>query len=226
MVIVEKTFNSEALGSGSFGQVFKVIEKNSDKQFAVKRIELTDIKKQLNEIRIMTNLISHFAVKYHGSWTECHNTSVVAYIQMELCMCNLQDLIESINRIKDDNYKPIVFDIRTQMLCNLIECLNDLHSQNPPIVHRDLKPQNVLISEGNDGLLVKLCDFGLCKGFEGLTNTGDVGTLRYIAPEVRKLDEHGNSQYDKTCDIYSLGMIATDLFQLKKVKAVRLGRGL
>lgn len=47
--------------------------------------------------------------------------------------------------------------------------LKYLHSAN--IVHRDLKPANVLIN--GQGLIVKICDFGLARVIEELAPVED-----------------------------------------------------
>jgi serine/threonine protein kinase len=81
--------------------------------------------------------------------------------------------------------------------------LHFLHSNN--IMHRDLKPANVLIF-GNS---TKLCDFGLARSINvdagaPETNTLDVGTEYYRAPEV-------SIRYGFSADIFSLGGTFVDL---------------
>ena len=68
---------------------------------------------------------------------------------MEMCSQNLKSLIEEINGLSGEKFKTIKYFIRTEILIEIIEGLNDLHSKN--IIHRDLKPLNILISDGNNG---------------------------------------------------------------------------
>ena len=50
------------------------------------------------------------------------------------------------------------------------------------VLHRDIKPGNVLI---NKNCHVKLCDFGLARGVEGVVDlTEYVVTRWYRAPEI------------------------------------------
>ena len=69
------------------------------------------------------------------------------------------------------------------------------------------------------GNVTKLCDFGLAK-FGGLTlrtQTKYTGTINYMAPEVRD----GNvKHYNNRVDIYSLGVIANDIFHIRSQKYV------
>jgi len=71
-------------------------------------------------------------------------------------------------------------------------------------VHRDLKPENLLLDENN---MIKLCDFGWCVQIaeDGPRKTF-CGTYEYMAPEV--INE---IPYDKTIDVWSLGILLYEL---------------
>ncbi len=81
------------------------------------------------------------------------------------------------------------------------------------IVHRDLKPANVMLSEGPDGWIPKVTDFGLAKALqeEGdiqRTRTGmPMGTPSYMSPEQIR-DAKG---VDQRTDIFALGCILYEL---------------
>ena len=106
--------------------------------------------------------------------------------------------------------KHLIISFRVKSLKKLIECVHYLHSLTPPIIHRDLKPENVLISDGSDERFLKLCDFGLAKVHQKSIHTRFVGTDLYMAPEVKYSNE-----YNPKSDIYSLGLIATQIFQFR-----------
>ena len=80
------------------------------------------------------------------------------------------------------------------------------------IMHNDLKEKNILVGRK----YIKISDFGTSQ--ESLSTTG---TLDYIAPERKKNISNGNLNIicDEKCDIYSLGIILTNLFH----KETRVG---
>ncbi len=65
-----------------------------------------------------------------------------------------------------------------------------------------------------DGRFVKIADFGLATihEFDGQTHTKYKGIQEYIAPEVMS-----RRNYDLKIDIYSLGVILQELFNIDTV---------
>jgi WD40 repeat protein/tRNA A-37 threonylcarbamoyl transferase component Bud32 len=93
-------------------------------------------------------------------------------------------------------------------LAGAVQFAHDHH-----VVHRDLKPANVLVVSDQEGLEVKITDFGLAKFFQDEmsphTKTGAfLGTPSYMAPEQAR----GRTQeVGPAADIYSLGAMLYEL---------------
>lgn len=101
------------------------------------------------------------------------------------------------------------------LLREMASIIHHLHSKN--IAHRDLKPENFLYTE-KDGGVLKLADFGFAKVDHGDLTT-PVFTPYYVPNEILEAQAvYNNKQagilprshvyaYDKSCDMWSLGVI-------------------
>ena len=73
------------------------------------------------------------------------------------------------------------------------------------VVHRDIKPDNIMVLRDEDGLRVRVMDFGVARiATEAqITKTGTiVGTPAYLSPE-----QVAAKNVDSRSDIYSLGVV-------------------
>lgn len=122
------------------------------------------------------------------------------YIYEELMASDLNQIIKSGQPLTDSHYQNFVY----QILCGL----KYIHSAG--VLHRDLKPNNILV---NADCRLKICDFGLSRGFsEDWTENNQFGTefiaeRWYRAPELM-LNYHG---YTTAIDIWSVGCIFAEL---------------
>ena len=95
----------------------------------------------------------------------------------ELMECDLAAIIRSGQPLTDAHFQSFVY----QILCGL----KYIHSAN--VLHRDLKPGNLLV---NADCELKICDFGLARGFsiDPEENAGYmteyVATRWYRAPQI------------------------------------------
>lgn len=128
---------------------------------------------------------------------------------------------ELFQRIQDRSDGPFTEREAAQIMHEICLALKYLHDND--IAHRDLKPENLLYTSPNYDAIIKLTDFGFAVSFKRSTNlfklltfdstfqkeTHIKDTLQtpcytpyYAAPEVL-----GPEKYDKSCDIWSLGVI-------------------
>ncbi|KAG2379569.1 hypothetical protein C9374_006686 [Naegleria lovaniensis] len=101
--------------------------------------------------------------------------------------------------------KYLTLSQKIHLLKDISSGMSYLHEgRDSVIIHRDLKPANLLLT--ND-MTCKVCDFGLSKLANAQnSNTGSVGTLLYMSPELLL----GND-YDWSCDVYSFSIIMWQL---------------
>jgi hypothetical protein len=234
---VNEFYEQSLITFGNFGIVSKVMNKNSKKIYAIKKIALNkeELEKAIKELNLMKGLKSRYIVEYIDSWIDensfefkaqlSSNISsshrildpknlILLNIQMEFCCKTLKEVIEYLlNELRENAQqmtKTLCYFICCEFLTEIIECVHFLHIRN--IIHGDLKPANILITDGVNGRFVKLGDFGLSviHEFNEQTHTQYSGTLKYMAPEV-----FASRKYNSKADIYSLGKILENLFFLK-----------
>lgn len=122
------------------------------------------------------------------------------YLYEELMECDMHQIIRSGQPLTDSHFQLFIY----QVLCGL----KYIHSAD--VLHRDLKPGNLLV---NADCELKICDFGLARGFsEDFEQnvqfmTEYVATRWYRAPEIML----SFSNYTKAIDIWSVGCILGEL---------------
>jgi serine/threonine protein kinase/tetratricopeptide (TPR) repeat protein len=103
-------------------------------------------------------------------------------------------------------------DSRQRIELFLEVCRAVQHAHQRGVLHRDLKPSNILAYRGDDGIRVKVIDFGIAKAFEdpidgatAMTRAGQLlGTPDYMSPEQAGIT---GAEVDTRSDVYSLGAV-------------------
>ncbi|ESO12356.1 hypothetical protein HELRODRAFT_62778 [Helobdella robusta] len=188
------------LGSGSFGDVYKVKSKEDGMYYAIKKSKerfkgSVDRKVKLEEVNKHEKLPVHRnCVKFIKAWEEKDHL----YIQTELCKMSLSAYA--------DEHHNIAEQLIMNYLIDLLMAVKHLHDHD--LIHMDIKPENVFISDTD---VCKLGDFGLVLDLNKREEWVDAleGDPKYLAPELMR----GN--FGKPADIFSLGItileLATDL---------------
>uniref|UniRef100_A0A8B9Q7E7 Myosin light chain kinase, smooth muscle n=1 Tax=Apteryx owenii TaxID=8824 RepID=A0A8B9Q7E7_APTOW len=183
----------ERLGSGKFGQVFRLVEKKTGKVWAGKFFKAYSAKEKENireEISIMNCL-------HHPKLVQCVDAfEEKANIVMVLEIVSGGELFE---RIIDEDFELTERECIKYMR-QISEGVQYIHKQG--IVHLDLKPENIMCVN-KTGTSIKLIDFGLARRLE---NAGSLkvlfGTPEFVAPEVINYEPIG---YET--DMWSIGVI-------------------
>jgi serine/threonine protein kinase len=195
---------------------------------AIKKIEFflvdkNEIIREYLNYKIITRNYSEneYLVEHFVAWFEesvvLNQSGISLYIQMELCDKTLDDVI---NELKNDSIlktsetlTTIGYFIVSQIFIQILKGADYLHKQNPPLIHRDLKPANILLKKcDRKGFCIKIADFGYMTlhKFSDQSHSKDKGTPKYTAPEVIS-----GKKYDIKADIFSLGVIFENLFDLE-----------
>ncbi len=207
------------LGKGGFGRVFEVIEKTTNKKYAMKIIH-KDSKKIYkydtvkDEVNILKNLSHPNIIKFY----DFQESVSKLYIIMELA--EGESLFEwiaknynnnvNINNNDDNNNNnnsnQIIDESKIYIIIKqLLLAIHYLHLHN--IIHRDIKPQNILFKRNNDINNIKLIDFGLSvKNLQNLGENKICGTWAYMSPEMLF-----NHKYYKPIDLWAVGIIMYQL---------------
>jgi len=221
---------TEKIGDGGFGTVFKAVNKIDECTYAIKKIIIKDLNKEgskyyLNEVKILSELNHPNIVRYYTSWLDFeedkknkieHSDEMNAlalsgsfieykiqptlYIQMELCSESLDKYIHHRNYHSD----VIIIDNELIIFEQLIKAIKYVHKQN--IIHGDISPNNVFLDKN---MMVKLGDFGLAKKSDILDNNidfGSYGNITYMAKEQLE-----SNICNKKSDIYAMGIIYIEL---------------
>ncbi|KAL2804996.1 myosin light chain kinase, smooth muscle isoform 3A, partial [Daubentonia madagascariensis] len=190
----------ERLGSGKFGQVFRLVEKKTRKIWAGKFFKAYSAKEKENirqEISIMNCL-------HHPKLVQCVDAfEEKANIVMVLEIVSGGELFE---RIIDEDFELTERECIKYMR-QISEGVEYIHKQG--IVHLDLKPENIMCVN-KTGTRIKLIDFGLARRLE---NAGSLkvlfGTPEFVAPEVINYEPIGYAT-----DMWSIGVICYILNRL------------
>lgn len=186
------------IGKGGMSEVYLAMDKNLNKQWAVKEIKKRARDKN-NEVVVQSAMAEANMMKKldHPCLPR-----IVDIIDREDVIYVIMDYIEG------EPLSKILENFGAQSQENVIEwgkelcgVLDYLHTQDPPIIYRDMKPANVMLQPNGS---IKLIDFGIAREYkeQNLEDTVNLGTKGYAAPE----QFGGKGQTDQRTDVYCLGV--------------------
>ncbi len=199
----------ERLGEGGMGVVYRASQREPVRREVALKIIRPAIDSGLVSARFdaerrAISLMDHpniARVLDAGTTSGCR-----AYFVMELV------LGQPINRLCDERS----LSVRERIALMVPVCQAIHHAHQKGVIHRDIKPSNILVTDGPEGPVAKVIDFGIAKAATGLLHDGatfttafDVlGTFEYMSPEQA---EPGGHRVDVRSDVYSLGAVLYEL---------------
>ena len=187
----------ETIGEGGFGSVKRVSFKKPHKGYKEAAGKTVIYELGIKEVEIMSQMKHPNIVTLLGV---CQTGGAHLIVMEYAPNGSLHDYLS-------DKSKPLPYELVKKWAKEAARAIQYLHGQN--VLHRDIKPQNCLLFE--EGQL-KLCDFGLAREIdESQTTSSQKGTVRYMAPEIHRGNEHGRAVYSKPADIYGYGMLLLEI---------------
>ena len=183
-----------SIGRGSFGQVYAVKSRSSNKTYAMKRISTYNMNTKekrnlLNEIRILKYSNCPYILKLISVISNFNNIEIVTQL------ASYGDFLRIIGLRKRMKFEEqLIWSYFIQVSLGL----KYLHNNN--IIHRDIKCANIFLDRSDK---VFIGDFGsskIIKPDQKLDCTSNVGTPYYMCPQVVSRQD-----YSTDADIWGLG---------------------
>ena len=186
----------EILGQGTYGWVYKALDKTSGKIVAAKLVSVADqdqIESFKKEIKILRECKNPYIVQYYGSYYKDYKIWII------IEYCDAGSVLDLMKITK----KNLTEEQIASIIHMVLKGLEFLHGNL--MIHRDIKAGNILLThDGN----AKLADFGvsaqLMNSFS--KRNSKMGSPYWMSPEVIK-----RSEYNFSTDIWSLGITCIEL---------------
>ncbi|MBI2805213.1 MAG: serine/threonine protein kinase [Planctomycetes bacterium] len=188
------------LATGGMGIIYKARDPDLDRFVALKILPVEFAKQKTTLIRFEREAKAAAQLRHENIVAiydvgEDHGTHFIALEFVD--GADLQDYINRQCLLDPEEARQIIIQAT--------RALGHAHEQG--IVHRDVKPSNLLLTQKEGQLLVKLTDFGLAirqendEEFRITRDKTTVGTVDYMSPEQAR----DSRSADTRSDIYSLG---------------------
>eukprot|EP00948_MAST-09A_sp_MAST-9A-sp1_P003170 g3170.t1 len=183
------------IASGSFGDVYKVLFRNTECAAKVlSKFTEQGCRDFVEEALLMTDFYHPCLLQLRCCCLEPPLVMIVLELAPKGC---LRDFLFS--KTLDVTYENHLL----KMLKNVARGLVFLHEKSTPFAHRDLKSDNILLRENFEAVLA---DFGETKALKDGHLDDFVGSPYYIAPEVLRGEEYGLG-----VDIFSFGILLLEM---------------
>ena len=198
----------DMLGEGRFSQVFAASRGKT--QVALKAVDMATLEEDEEAVEALVQEVTALRRAYAASKGhvpkvhEVLQTADTVYVVMDQVRgCELFEMLEQ---------GPLSESSARRLIAQLLSALCSLHKHH--VVHRDVKPENLMVCDVDDPAKCRLVmiDFGYAaigssssssEALEGLA-----GSPEYAAPEVLTWLDGDGETYDRSCDMWSVGVTA------------------
>ena len=192
------------LGTGGMGAVYRATHLQLERAVALKGIRTELLASPSAAERFRREAIAVARLR-HPHIVTVHDYGVTADAGAYLVM----ELLEG-HSLRDELAASARLDVQTALAIAAQVCAAVAAAHRAGVVHRDLKPENIFLERRDEGLAVKVVDFGLAKleaavrsRDAAITHEGAVlGTPVYMSPEQCRGEEA-----DTRSDVYMLGCV-------------------
>ena len=185
------------IGSGSFGNVYKAIDKSTNEFVAIKiednnKNKVLRLEYEMELYKELDNIVGVPNIKYYSTIDE-HNILIMDFLGP-----SLDDLFE---------FCECKFSLKTvcMIALQILDRIESIHTHN--IIHRDIKPDNFLIGTGKTKNKIYIIDFGLSKTIisndkhiEYKKSKSFTGSFRYSS-----IRNHKGIEQSRRDDLESIG---------------------
>lgn len=186
------------LGQGSFGTVWRAVDRHTDQVVAIKQMEKSKMPRRGITRADVEREISMMRACCHENITKLFDTfEDQGSIYLALEYCDGGDFGDKVKERGMSLREEEAADWMRQVL----SAVAALHSKG--VCHRDIKPDNFMVREGR----LKLADFGLALFLaEGRLLTEKCGTPAFMAPEQHHLPKKSKG-YSFPVDLWASGVL-------------------
>ncbi|EWS73333.1 kinase domain protein (macronuclear) [Tetrahymena thermophila SB210] len=234
----QKHYNDfEYLGNGSFALVIKAINKNSQKQVALKivlcnqnesneeesALKEYDLLKKIKHCPYLVDVYNQFYVyeeeiiiqdsddeEQIAEKPKNQNEKLKSFLVLELEFCKT-NLADYFRYCREKNQYPDK-KMKEILTIQILDGISFLHQKS--FLHRDIKPNNILLQFDNqNNPIIKICDLGFASFIspsQSKIHTKQKGTREYMPPE---------SQLDiwrRESDLFQVGIVLLELDNIQK----------
>ena len=224
------TKSSKLIGTGAFGLVYELEDKQGHSRVALKLLEVAEA----HNASVESEIKALQTVELAGGHPGVVSFRGITFVPGDGSVPEEEDLFPPVEGPHlglvmellggGELYEALVREgafseqIAAHVTAQICEALMFLH-EKAHVAHLDVKPENLLLATGDEsrirwsGPIIKLCDFGSAVLVDAASGTAKLsadrahGTAAYSAPELLVASEAPTREVSVAADMWSLGVV-------------------